>query len=117
MGLELPTREELHRVLVEQGHTVSLERHDALSTVDTVFCNGDQPGYRALVSHIRAFRPDLPVVVVTRLPEMTRWLDALEVGAADYCSTPFESIQIRWLLSAVLGQPVAEPAAPVLVQA
>jgi len=115
MGLELPTCEELRRVLVEQGHAVSIERHDALFTVDAVFCSGDDPGYRAVVRRIRALRPDLPVVVVTRLPEMSRWLDALELGAADYCSTPFESIQIRWLLCSVLGQPALEPEAAVLV--
>ncbi len=40
----------------------------------------------------------LPVVVVSRLPEVEGWLDALEDGAADYCAAPFEPVQLRWLL-------------------
>jgi|WetSurMetagenome_2_1015567.scaffolds.fasta_scaffold739720_2 DNA-binding NtrC family response regulator len=47
--------------------------------------------------------PKLPVVVVSRLPEVRAWLDALEAGAADYCAAPFESIHLNWILSNQLG--------------
>ena len=104
IGLELPAQEDLGRVLSEQGHEVTLGWEDALDTADVLFCNGDEPAYPALVHRIRGLRPDLPVVVVTRLPETDKWLDALEAGAADYCSAPFETAQICWLLSGVLGQ-------------
>jgi hypothetical protein len=34
----------------------------------------------------REARPTLPFIVVTRIPEMGVWLDALEAGATDYRS-------------------------------
>ncbi len=48
--------------------------------------------------------PNLPVVIVSRLPDTREWLEALELGAADYVAAPFECIQMRWLLEA-LGRP------------
>lgn len=38
------------------------------------------------------------MVVVSRLPEVEGWLNALEAGAADYCAAPFEPAQLGWLL-------------------
>jgi DNA-binding NtrC family response regulator len=49
-------------------------------------------------------RPELPVVLVNRHPENSRWLDALELGAADYCGAPFEPTQLRWLVGSILGE-------------
>jgi hypothetical protein len=40
--------------------------------------------------------------VVNRFPENARWLDALELGAADYCGAPFENVQIDWLVNGAL---------------
>jgi hypothetical protein len=40
--------------------------------------------------------------VVNRFPENGRWLDALEMGAADYCGAPFENVQINWLVNGAL---------------
>ena len=53
-----------------------------------------------------------PVVVVSRLPEVDAWLNALEEGAADYCAAPFEAIQLSWLLQTHLAglQPGREAA-------
>jgi DNA-binding NarL/FixJ family response regulator len=45
----------------------------------------------------RASFPDLPVVIVSRLPDTREWLEALELGAADYIAAPFEVVQMRWL--------------------
>lgn len=107
-GLEPSAQEDLGRVLSEQGHQVTIGCEGALGTADAVFCNGDEPGYPALVQQVRGLRPNLPVVVVTSLPETGKWLDALDAGAADYCSAPFETRQICWLLAAVLGH-AAQP--------
>jgi DNA-binding response OmpR family regulator len=41
----------------------------------------------------------LPVVVTSRLPEVTDWLDALEAGASDYCAAPFDARQIDWIIA------------------
>ena len=73
--------------------------------VDIVFAGGDGPDYREVVGRLTALRPGLRVVLVNRLPENARWLDALELGAADYCGAPFESLQMRWLVDSVLRHP------------
>jgi DNA-binding NarL/FixJ family response regulator len=51
----------------------------------------------AAFSAAKAAFPNLPVVIVSRLPDTLEWLDALELGAADYVAGPFESVQMRWL--------------------
>lgn len=40
----------------------------------------------------------VPVVVVSRHPETSEYLDAMDAGAADYCSAPFEPSHIHWIL-------------------
>lgn len=62
---------------------------------DIVFCSPRADVLRQVLSLYR----DVPVVVVSRLPEMEDWLNALEAGAADYLAAPFETIQLRWLLN------------------
>jgi len=69
---------------------------------DIVFAGGEPKHYLSLLRKVREARPALPFVVVTRNPETTAWLDALEAGATDYCSAPFESRQIHWLMEAAL---------------
>jgi DNA-binding response OmpR family regulator len=72
---------------------------------DIVFAGGEPAYYLSLLRLLRAVRPSLPFVVVTRIPETREWLDALEAGATDYCSSPFESRHLRWLVeSAALRQ-------------
>lgn len=61
---------------------------------DIVFCPPAPDLLRAALARFRG----LPVVVVSRLPEVDGWLNALEDGAADYCAAPFEAIHLRWLL-------------------
>jgi DNA-binding response OmpR family regulator len=70
------------------------ERLDA----NVVFCEAKPSQYRPLLAALRQKGLRLPVVVVSRLPEVSEWLDALDAGAADYCGAPFEHRQIRWLL-------------------
>jgi len=54
----------------------------------------------AVFAEARLMFPDLPVVVVSRLPDTGEWLEALELGAADYIAAPFETVQMRWLWKA-----------------
>ena len=75
---------------------------------DVVFCNSEPRRYRLLLARMqeRGLRP--PVVVVSRLPEISEWLDALEAGAMDYCAAPFEHRHITWLIeSALMASPPA----------
>jgi DNA-binding response OmpR family regulator len=111
LGVENDLANQLSRVLREHEHIVKLT--DSLETaafqrdVDIVFAGGDGPDYREVVRRLTALRPGLRVVLVNRLPENARWLDALELGAADYCGAPFESVQMRWLVDSVLRHPIA----------
>ena len=107
LGIAEDLAEQLSRVLQEEAHTVcrcqSFE--DARSAEpDVVFLSGDAPDLISGLSDIRQAAPALPIVVVTRLPESARWLDALEAGAQDYCGAPFERVQLRWIMDTVCPQ-------------
>jgi DNA-binding response OmpR family regulator len=74
---------------------------------DIVFC----PAVPGLIGQaLRRFRGK-PVVVVSRMPEVEGWLDALEIGAADYCMSPFDAAQLKWLLETHLRSRKAVAAA------
>jgi len=76
---------------------------------DLVFCPVDVDVFhRALEQYCGT-----PVVVVSRLPEVEAWLNALEDGAADYCAAPFEPVQMRWLLQTHLAKHFGAPEPPV----
>ena len=111
LGMEKDLADQLSRILVEHEHQVittdSMDTTLRLSGTDIVFAGGDAPDYREVIRQLKARRPGLAVVLVNRLPENSRWLDALELGAADYCGAPFEATQMRWLVSSVLRQPMA----------
>ena len=64
------------------------------SRANVIFCAPDT----ATVASLRASKPSAAVVVVSRLPKVSDWLDALEAGAADYCAAPFEVAQLKWIL-------------------
>jgi DNA-binding NtrC family response regulator len=102
IGLEPAAAEDIRRTLGLQLHQIE-NRLDSiaageLSEADIVFAGGEPEQYLSLLERVRAARPDLPFVVVTRLPETGKWLDALEAGATDYCSVPVETRQIQWMM-------------------
>ena len=93
--------------------TLALERHQIenrldsvavgeLYDADIVFAGGEPEQYMSVLQRVKAERPELPFVVVTRLPDTARWLDALEAGATDYCSIPIETRQIQWMMETAL---------------
>jgi DNA-binding NtrC family response regulator len=84
-----------------QWQAVSAQKMPRNSQPGIVFCSPD----REVLA--RAFHScaNLPVVVVSRLPEVDGWLDALEAGAADYMAAPFETPQLRWLLQTHTEKP------------
>jgi DNA-binding response OmpR family regulator len=102
-GLDETLAKELSRVLRDSHCEVSADAERA----DIAFCPWQQPVF----DEVAAVFGRRPVVVVSRLPEVTSWLDALEAGAADYCAAPFESIQMRWLLETHLGVRAVQAAA------
>ena len=66
-----------------------------LQKADVIFCRPDENTVREL----RTAHPDASIVVVSRHPEVSQWLDAMEAGATDYCAAPFESAQVEWILT------------------
>src|SRR5579883_2922778 len=107
-GLDNDLADQLRTVLRQQGHKVQGSNSpEAIETLgaDILFAGGDGPNYRQTVSHLTSRHPSLPLVLVNRHPENNRWLDALELGAADYYGAPFEPKQMSWLVSSVMRQP------------
>jgi len=85
--------------LAADGYKVSRKRDViALSpNIAAAFVCGDRNGWQRDLREIRAIYPHLILIVVTRLPEQTIWLDALEAGANDYACMPLDRQQLRWL--------------------
>jgi len=105
LGLENDLADQLSGVLRKLDHEVetsaSIQSAIPRRGIDMIFVGGDGPDYRRTVRRLTNSRPDLPVIIVNRLPDNTRWLDALELGAADYCGAPFETRQVHWLVDSV----------------
>ena len=68
------------------------------SVTDIIFCSPDSDRVRAL----RASHPTAFIIAASRLPDVSDWLDAIEAGANDYCASPFEPTQVRWILESSL---------------
>jgi DNA-binding NtrC family response regulator len=106
IGLEPSSANQISRVLDDGFHQIEnlpvTTRLGDLLDADIVFAGGEGKHYIELLKNVRAARPDLPFVVVTRIPETSDWLDALEAGATDYCSAPFEARQMKWLMQSAL---------------
>jgi DNA-binding NtrC family response regulator len=107
--LEAPLAAQLCKAASEPGHAF----HSAVSTAEclalakrlnaeVVFCNAEPREYRMLLNEMKRSGLCLPVVVVSRIPEVSEWLDALDAGAADYCAAPFEHQHISWLIQSAL---------------
>ena len=111
IGLERATARQICRVLDAEGHTFAeLPLNVAmpgLLDADIVFSGGEKNGYMPLLKRVRETRPSLPFVVVSRIPETSEWLDALEGGATDYCAAPVSPRQLRWLMESAAPQRVS----------
>jgi DNA-binding NtrC family response regulator len=104
LALEHDLADQLRPILRRQGHDVqAADSADSpeIRRADVLFAGGDRPDYRETVTSLTRSFPLLPLVLVNRHPENARWLDALELGAADYCGAPFEAIQIQWVLDSL----------------
>lgn len=110
-GLDDPLVSQLSSVLLRERQEVlvrpflsPLECLDAVEQTgaDLIFCSSDGKRYLPLLEAIVRRKLQLPVVVVSRMPEVSDWLDAIEAGASDYCAAPFESAHIRWILESTL---------------
>jgi DNA-binding response OmpR family regulator len=94
------------RALAADGHQVERRQQSVVTQelldADIVFAGGEPAQYLLLLKRVREVRPTLPFVVVTRMPETSAWLNALEAGATDCCAAPIETRQLRWLVESAL---------------
>ncbi|HWR53644.1 MAG TPA: response regulator [Bryobacteraceae bacterium] len=114
LGLEEGLAAELGSVLKSQEHTVIAEPYHQPSEcprllrkvgADIVFCPAERGRYLALLKALeRDSEAPPPVIVVSRTPEVADWLDAMEAGASDYCTAPFEPTHIAWILQSNVRQ-------------
>ena len=101
IGLETAIADELSRVLTQLGQSVQTAAAGSGAAdpddIQLIFAPA------ADLAGIQRNRPGVPVIVVSRVPEVSAWLHALEQGAADYCGAPFEARQVRWALNSSLA--------------
>ncbi len=109
LGLPDTLASDLLQVLSRESWAVDSQPYlsDHLAA-DLIFCAAEPQRYRALLEELKRKKPGLPVVVVSRLPDISNWLDAIEAGASDYCAPPFDAHHIQWIVqSALRSQPIA----------
>ena len=107
IGMPEDLANQLSRVLREEAHRVGRREYTEFrpgAAPDVVFLYGDAAYWSSALSWLRESQPRTPVVLVTRLPESRRWLDALDQGARDYCCAPFTRADVRWILHSVCPQ-------------
>ena len=106
IGLDQTLAHQLGRALSPDQHQISHKSKNVLSddliNADLVFANGEGKQYLPVLRMVRENHPTLPFVVVTRVPETSDWLDALEAGATDYCSSPFDARHMDWLMETAI---------------
>jgi DNA-binding response OmpR family regulator len=100
LGMDCSLANELSEHFADRGFAVDQANSlpSGSAEADLIFVESGQPGLSAL---IRAVSP--PVIVVSRLPEVADWLDAMDSGAADYVAAPFDTRQLDWILETNLG--------------
>ncbi len=102
LGLDDPSLDALASVLSGQSHLVTSapfrgpdQPPEALSEAEVVCCSAEPRKYNAIVRSMREKGSSAPVVVVSSTPDLHEWLDAIEAGAWDYVSAPFEPEHIE----------------------
>jgi len=101
LGLDHDLAEQLAAVLRTLNHSVRISTAVTDTAADVVFCSGDLPDYSDTLGVLRRSSRGPAVVVVNRHPDHRLWLDALEMGADDYCGAPFEPQMVGWLMDSV----------------
>jgi DNA-binding response OmpR family regulator len=106
IGVKKAIAAQIRRTLAAERHRIEQRPWDFpvtdLTRADMIFAGGEPSQYLALLRLLRDEKSAVPFVVLTRVPETTEWLNALEAGATDYCSAPFKTHRIRWLMESAL---------------
>lgn len=102
IGLEPRLADELENALARLGHAAMRSDVHAAPALarqyQVIFCGDQRSEVNSLIALVRSLRTPIRVIVASRKADESAWLEALEAGADDYCSTPFETDQIGWAL-------------------
>jgi len=102
--LEVELMNTLGRFRVKPCHSDDL---DEIAEASMVFCSAVGGPLRSLLALTRRLPSPPPVIVVSRLKEESRELDAREAGAQDYCPAPFDYRRMANILTSTLHLQVA----------
>jgi FixJ family two-component response regulator len=83
--------------------------YQSIGHADVVFCGADPQALSRVLRAVEETQRTVPVVVVSQRADVSAWLDALEAGAADYLSAPFEAHQLDWVLQSQLSARQCRP--------
>ena len=73
-----------------------------VSHVDLVLACSDDCRCRSLLRQVHRQRPELPFVMVSSMADDSKWIEALEAGATDYCRTDIDPSHLRWIVENAL---------------
>ncbi len=73
------------------------------AAADVIFASGDDVRCLGLLNRVRSQAPSKPFIIVGRVAEEERWLEALEAGATDYCTSEISLDNLGWILTNALN--------------
>ncbi len=90
-----------------EGLVQALPRHSVLTMAEfpeyanaggaaLIFCGSNRNTLNLALALGKGAR--VAVIAVAPLPDFAEWLDAIEAGAADYTSPPFDGKELGWIL-------------------
>lgn len=105
IGLERRIADQIGRVVSIERYKV-LERSYQLKLPDLascalVFVGGGPWQYLPLLRSVRRELPTLPCVIVTKRPDPSEWLKAIETGATDFLVEPLGRRQIQGIMESL----------------
>jgi len=109
----------VRRLLGAEGHEVAgaADAEQALDrlqdeTFDAVLLDVLMPGIDGLrlLRTLRCLFPDLPVLILTGLPDSATWEEALAAGCEGFLLKPFQAVAFVAQVNAVLAQHPPRPA-------
>jgi CheY-like chemotaxis protein len=93
-------RELLSLIVRRLGHSTVFQGDDLPGHVDVMLAEPAANGSLELAHSLRGLRPELPIVVVSFLPQPATWT---ALAPAAYVLKPFTVVQLEAAVSAALG--------------
>lgn len=111
-GLEPELERELIDMLGQyQVRPCHADDLDAIADARMVFCSAVGGPLRSLMALTKRLPAPPPVIVVSRLRDECRELDARDAGAEEYCPAPFDPRHLGTILQRTLSLRIAAGAA------